>query len=73
MQAKSMMSLAESKGVKLLLPTDVVVADKFDADAESKVCHRKRVCEVTRVKTMYESQQYVPSPILSKLLLQRRQ
>jgi phosphoglycerate kinase len=35
--AKSMMSLAESKGVKLMLPTDVVVADKFDADAESKV------------------------------------
>ena len=60
-----MMSLAESKGVKLMLPTDVVVADKFDADSESKVCHQRRVCEVTRVKTMHESQQYVPSPILS--------
>jgi phosphoglycerate kinase len=29
--------LAKEKGVELLLPTDVVVADKFAADAESKI------------------------------------
>jgi hypothetical protein len=27
-----------------LLPTDVVVADKFDANADSKVCSLKYVC-----------------------------
>ena len=31
------MAEAEKKGVKLLLPTDVVVADKFAADANTKV------------------------------------
>merc|ERR1712100_537498 len=35
--AKSLMAEAEKKGVKLLLPTDVVVADKFAADANTKV------------------------------------
>ncbi|KAK8805418.1 hypothetical protein WA158_002074 [Blastocystis sp. Blastoise] len=34
--AKAVMAKAESKGVKFLLPVDVVVADKFSADAESK-------------------------------------
>ena len=34
---KEMMAKAEAKGVKLLLPVDVVVADRFAADAESKV------------------------------------
>jgi len=34
---KNMLSKAEESGVKLLLPVDVVVADKFAADAESKV------------------------------------
>jgi phosphoglycerate kinase len=35
--ATSLMAKAKEKGVSLLLPTDVVVADKFAADAESKV------------------------------------
>ena len=35
--AKTLMAEAEKKGVKLLLPTDVVVADKFAADANTKV------------------------------------
>ncbi|CCI47678.1 unnamed protein product [Albugo candida] len=35
--AKSIMKKAEDLGVELLLPTDVVVADKVDADAESRV------------------------------------
>ena len=35
--AKDLMDKAEQKGVKLMLPTDVVVADKFDNDANSAV------------------------------------
>mmetsp|Transcript_8777 Transcript_8777/g.32638 ORF Transcript_8777/g.32638 Transcript_8777/m.32638 type:complete len:290 (+) Transcript_8777:377-1246(+) len=34
--AKELMAKAQAKGVKLLLPTDVVVADKFAADANTK-------------------------------------
>ncbi|CAN0472519.1 unnamed protein product, partial [Scytosiphon promiscuus] len=33
--ARSLMAKAEAKGVKFLLPEDVVVADKFAPDAES--------------------------------------
>lgn len=36
--AKKLEEMAKAKGVELLLPVDVVVADKFDADAEAKVC-----------------------------------
>ena len=35
--AKDLIAKAEAKGVNFLLPTDVVVADKFAADAENKV------------------------------------
>lgn len=35
--AKSLMEKAKAKGVSLLLPTDVVIADKFAPDANSKV------------------------------------
>ena len=35
--ANDMMKKAAAKGVKLLLPTDTVVGDKFDAQANSKV------------------------------------
>merc|ERR1712100_140740 len=34
---KALMAKAEAKGVKLLLPTDVVVADKFATDANTQV------------------------------------
>uniref|UniRef100_A0A7S0RH22 Phosphoglycerate kinase n=1 Tax=Chlamydomonas leiostraca TaxID=1034604 RepID=A0A7S0RH22_9CHLO len=34
--AKKLEEMAKKKGVQLLLPTDVVVADKFDANANSK-------------------------------------
>ncbi|MBE9227241.1 phosphoglycerate kinase [Phormidium sp. LEGE 05292] len=34
--AKSLEAKAKEKGVELLLPTDVVVADKFDKDADSQ-------------------------------------
>ena len=36
--AGKLMKQAEEKGVKMLLPVDVVCADKFDADAEATVC-----------------------------------
>ena len=35
--AKDLMEKAAAKGVKFILPTDVTIADKFDADADSKV------------------------------------
>lgn len=35
--ARSLIGQAEKRGVKLLLPTDVVIADRFAADAEHKV------------------------------------
>lgn len=35
--AKKLEAMAKEKGVELLLPTDVVVADKFAADANTKV------------------------------------
>lgn len=35
--ANSLIEKAKAKGVSLLLPSDVVVADKFAADANSKV------------------------------------
>jgi len=37
-KAKSIMEKAKSKGVKLCLPVDCVVAEKASADAEAKVC-----------------------------------
>ena len=35
--AKDVMAKAEKLGKKILLPSDIVIADKFDKDAESKV------------------------------------
>jgi len=35
--AKSLEAKAKERGVQLLLPTDVIVADKFSADAESQI------------------------------------
>jgi phosphoglycerate kinase len=35
--AKTLMEKAKAKGVKLLLPTDVVLADKFDNDANTAI------------------------------------
>lgn len=41
--AKDLMKTAESKGVALILPTDVVLADKFDADANTQVASVKEI------------------------------
>lgn len=39
----ALMKKAEEKGVKLILPIDSVVADKFDAEANTKVCSNKLI------------------------------
>jgi phosphoglycerate kinase len=38
--ASSLMKKAEEKGVKLILPTDVVLADKFDNDANTAIASK---------------------------------
>eukprot|EP00850_Spirogloea_muscicola_P014457 SM000104S09327 [mRNA] locus=s104:159844:162184:+ [translate_table: standard] len=43
--AKSLMKSAEEKGVKLLLPTDVVVADAFSADANTQTVAAEAIPE----------------------------
>ena len=43
--AKSLMADAEAKGVKLLLPVDTVVADKFAADADHKTVDADKMPE----------------------------
>ncbi|XP_031505178.1 phosphoglycerate kinase, cytosolic-like isoform X5 [Nymphaea colorata] len=43
--ATSLIEKATAKGVALLLPTDVIVADKFAPDAESKVVPAKAIPE----------------------------
>lgn len=42
--ATSLMEKAKSKGVALMLPSDVVIADKFAADANSKVTSFSDTC-----------------------------
>jgi phosphoglycerate kinase len=37
--ATSLLAKAKAKGVSLLLPSDVVIADKFAPDANSQVCY----------------------------------
>lgn len=39
--ATSLLQKAKAKGVEILLPTDVIIADKFAPDANSKVCFSK--------------------------------
>ncbi|OGI10917.1 MAG: phosphoglycerate kinase [Candidatus Margulisbacteria bacterium GWF2_35_9] len=41
--AKEIMSLAKEKNVELLLPTDILVADDFSADAKTKVVDFKAI------------------------------
>lgn len=43
--AKDLMKRAEEQGVDLVLPVDAVCADKFDNDAERKVCARDAMPE----------------------------
>jgi len=41
--AGKLMEDAKSKGVELVLPTDVVIADKFEADANTKISNVKDI------------------------------
>ena len=43
--AKELEAKAEEKGVKLMLPVDTVIADKFAADAEKKIVDCKEIPE----------------------------
>ena len=54
--ATSLMEKAKAKGVSLLLPSDVVIADKFAADANSKVCS---FCKSGKYKLSYSLVVYV--------------
>ena len=40
--ADKLMKIAEEKGVKLLLPTDVVLADKFDNEANTAIASTRK-------------------------------
>lgn len=41
--ARRLLSMAEERRVRLLLPVDVVIADRFAADAESRVCRAEEI------------------------------
>jgi len=43
--AKTLIASAKAKGVKLLLPTDVVIADKFAADAKTQIVKVDKIPE----------------------------
>lgn len=54
--AKQLMAKATDKGVKLLLPTDVVVADKYAADAHTQVVSADQIPEGWMVRTTTSQQ-----------------
>jgi phosphoglycerate kinase len=43
--AKDLLSKAESQGVKIILPPDSIVADKFDANANTQTAENKKIPE----------------------------
>lgn len=55
--ATSLLEKAKAKGVSLLLPSDVVVADKFAADANSKVC-AGYACPMSVLSVLYRNTSY---------------
>ena len=54
-QARDIMRRAEEKGVKLLLPADVIVAQRFDADSPAKRVSVKEVPEGWRIMDVGET------------------
>ena len=59
-QARELEKTAASKGVEIILPTDVVVADAFSADANTQV-RRTHTHKVMLVGSAFLS----PAPIIS--------
>lgn len=49
-QARELEKTAKSKGVEIILPTDVVVADAFAADANTKVGNGPSKCALGVVR-----------------------
>ena len=54
-QARRVMSEAEEKGVRLLLPADVIVAERFEADSPAKRVSVKDVPEGWRIMDVGET------------------
>ena len=48
--AASLLEKAEAKGVRLLLPTDVVLADKFDPEAQTQLVDVDRIPDAWMVR-----------------------
>jgi phosphoglycerate kinase len=42
-KAKELIKMAEGKGIKIHLPKDSIIADKFDAAANTKICHNTSI------------------------------
>ena len=51
--ATSLMAKAKEKGVSLLLPTDVVIADKFAPDANSQVFSLSRFIKLSTLQLLF--------------------
>jgi len=51
--ATTLIAKAKAKGVSLLLPSDVVIADKFAPDANSQVCFLSYFSLATDIITMH--------------------
>lgn len=63
--AKKLEAMAKEKGVELLLPTDVVMADKFAADANTKVGGRLACSRISMVKLVCPDSSSISADILS--------
>ena len=53
--AKQLVSKAAEKGIKLLLPTDIIVADKYAADAQTQVVSADQIPEGWMVRPSFSS------------------
>jgi phosphoglycerate kinase len=64
--ATTLIKKAKAKGVSLLLPTDVVIADKFAPDANSKVCFLSSPCKAC--SSFFIRDKYILAPKLPPFL-----
>lgn len=68
--ATSLIEKAKAKGVSLLLPTDIVVADKFAPDAESKVCSFYTLKPPWHLQNLYFLRLVVKTVVIIQLVQQ---